>query len=665
MKTKAKFMKSPWMTPGLIKSAKNKNKLYSNYLKNPSHLNKTIYTKYKNFFTYLKREAEKNYIINKLRENKNNLKKTWDIIKQSVNNNKSKNNMPTLIESNNDIISTPIEMTETFNNFFIDNSNSAKFPQNFIPNYKKFFPPSTTSSFFISEINQSEILGIVKSMKNSFSQSNDKSSNFFIKNTIDYLLKPLTHCINLSLKSGIFPNCLKMSKIIPIHKNGPTDDIANYRPISIISHFSKILEKVVHSQLINFFEKYNIISNSQYGFKRNSSTELAILDLNQHLLDNIERKFLTIGVFLDISKAFDTVKHDILLDKLSNAGIRGVAHDWFKSYLMDRSQYVSIGSYSSESLHIQNGIPQGSILGPLLFNLFINDLTNSSKKLKYILFADDTTILLSDKSIENLVLQLNEELTYIQNWMDNNCLKINVKKTNYILFGPTILTNQIETQLFYNSRLIPRVNSNKFLGIIITSNLNWKEHIIYLSKKISKNLGIINKVKHLFPYSILLNLYYTMIYPYLLYCVIIWGKNVKNHIIILKRCQNTFLRILFNVSYYTHITPFYAMSNLLSIQNIYILRLLLFYYKLIILKKYSYFQQFLIKSDTIMNRVTRHTLDYYIFQHRTIIVLNSVFTLGIKLWSSLPKEIKLSSSMNSFKKAILLLINCNHFSHFF
>ena len=664
LKYNKKFKKFPWMTPGLIKSAKTKNKLYSYYLKNQNLINKAKYTKYKNYFTYLKREAEKKYIANKLEQNKNNLKKTWNLIKQSINKNNAEKNIPKLYKINNNIIDNPQDITESFNSFFISNSNFANLPQNYKPNYKQFFPPSLSSSFFISEINDDEILKIVKSMKISYSQADDKFSNFFVKQSIRFLLKPLTHCINLSLCHGIFPNCLKTTKIVPIHKNGSINDINNYRPISIISTFSKIIEKVVHSQIIKFFNKHSIISESQYGFKQNSSTELAILDLNQYILDNIEKKYSTIGVFLDISKAFDTVRHDILLDKLFNSGIRGITHNWFKSYLSDRTQYVSVGSCSSKILPIENGIPQGSILGPLLFNLFINDLTFSSKKLKFILFADDTTVLMSDTSLSKLIVQFNDELINIYNWMNVNCLKINVTKTNFIFFGPTILTNHKNIQLFYNSSLIPRVNSIKFLGIIISSNLNWKDHIIYISKKISKNLGVIKKIKHLFPFSTILNLYYTLIYPYLLYCNFIWGKNVKNHINILKKCQNSFLRILYNLSYFTHTSPFYNMSKLLPIQHIHLLRILLFYYKIIILRKYSYFHNLLIDSNTVVSRTTRHTQDYYIYPHRTIISLNSLFVLGIKLWSSLPKETKLLPTINKFKKSILSLLNSDHFLQF-
>ena len=663
LKSNSKFKKSPWMTSALIKSAKTKNKLYYHYLKTPNDVNKTKYIKYKNYFTRLKREAEKKYITNKLEQNKNNIKKTWNLIKLSINNTNYKKTLPKIFKSSNNILDNPQDIAESFNSFFISNSN-VSYPQNHKPNYKQFLPPSNPTSFFITEVDEDEILKVIKSMKPSSSQAYDKSSNFLIKHTIPFLLKPLTHCINLSLSHGIFPDCLKTTKIIPIHKNGSTNEITNYRPISIISTFSKILEKVVYSQVITFFDKHNIISDRQYGFKKNCSTELAILDLNQYVLSNIESKYSTIGVFLDISKAFDTVRHDILLGKLCNAGIRGITNDWFRTYLADRTQYVSLGSCNSTLSPIMNGIPQGSILGPLLFNLFINDVTFASKKLKYILFADDTTVLMSNSSLSTLVSELNQELINISNWMNENCLKINVKKTNFILFGPTIVTNVKNPQLFYDSVLIPRVNDIKFLGVIVSSTLKWKNHIVYISKKISKNLGAINKIKHLFPFSIVLSLYYTLIYPYLLYCIIVWGTNIKSNMNILKKCQNNFLRILYNMPYFVHITQFYNMSKLLPIQHIYILRILLFFHKIIILKKHLYFQKFLIKSNTVVNKTTRHSQDFYLYPQRTIISLKSIFVLGLKIWLSLPKDAHLLYSTNNLKKYILTLLKSDYFIEF-
>ena len=323
-----------------------------------------------------------------------------------------------------------------------------------------------------------------------------------------------------------------------------------------------------------------------------------------------------------------------------------------------------MGGHNSVTLPIHCGVPQGSILGPLLFNIFINDLTASSSQLKFILFADDTTLLFfSGSSINNVVQILNNELSNVFDWTVTNELNINISKTNSMLFCPTISTNLVNFQIFINKISIPRVSSLKFLGIIISSNLSWKEHIVFIAKKISRSLGIINKLKSLFliTNSIILNLYYTLIYPYLIYCVIIWGKNIKSHISILSKCQNSFIRILLSLPKSSHTSSYLHSYKILSIQQIYTLRILIFFYKLIILKLYPYFNSFLHKSTSIISKVTRHTWEFYIYPHRTICFSHSIFVHGVKLWSKLPHNLKILSSLSAFKNSFITLVYSNFF----
>ena len=229
------------------------------------------------------------------------------------------------------------------------------------------------------------------------------------------------------------PDILKISRITPVDKGGETTDPSNYRPISTLYSFAQIFEKLVYSQVLNYLEKHNILNKFQFGFRKGRSTEYAIVELTDNLKKAIDQNLYTCGVFLDFSKAFDTVNHQILLKKLEAYGIRGTPLNWFNSYLSDRQQYVTLNERKSLKQTMVCGIPQGSSLGPLLFLIYINDISNCSDKVSFRIFADDTNIFASSKSINDLEKLMNEELMKVKKWCDLNKLSINIKKTNYMI----------------------------------------------------------------------------------------------------------------------------------------------------------------------------------------------------------------------------------------
>jgi hypothetical protein len=224
------------------------------------------------------------------------------------------------------------------------------------------------------------------------------------------------------MQDGVVPDDLKVAKIIPIYKSDDKRTISNYRPISVLLTFSKILEKLVYNRLLDFFNKHDILSKNQYGFRKNVSTSMALIDLVDQISKSIEKNEFTVGIFLDLAKAFDTVNHNILLTKLSNYGVRGIAQNWVKNYLTNRYQYVSLNGINSNNLLITCGVPQGSILGPLLFITYINDLNTVSKLLTFIMFADDTNIFIKDRNFDRLISVLNSELEVITDWFCANLL---------------------------------------------------------------------------------------------------------------------------------------------------------------------------------------------------------------------------------------------------
>ena len=245
--------------------------------------------------------------------------------------------------------------------------------------------------------------------------------------------------MNLSVQTGKYPTKLKISKIIPVFKNDDDLDPSNYRPISLLSVFNRIFEKTMYNRLINFVEKHQLLSDVQYGFRKNHSTHHAVLDIVNTIQSNMDNKLFTCAVLIDLAKAFDTVDHSILLKKLYIYGIRGCLYDWFQSYLSGRSQTTNINNHISDKQNIKRGVPQGSVLGPLLFLLYINDICNSSKVLKFHLFADDTNILYSNKDLASLESVMNTELAKLQDWFSANKLTINIKNQTSLFFTPLVV----------------------------------------------------------------------------------------------------------------------------------------------------------------------------------------------------------------------------------
>ena len=253
---------------------------------------------------------------------------------------------------------------------------------------------------------------------------------------MDTLIEPLTYITNLSLIQGIFPDELKKAKIIPLYKSNDPMLFNNYRPISLLPLFSKVLERIMYNRIIKFINKHKILYKYQFGFRKDHSTYMALIILIDKITSALDNGNFTIAVLIDFRKAFDTVDHEILLHKLHHYGIRGIAHDWLKSYLCDRQQQVTYNGASSSYKNINCGVPQGSILGPLLFIIYINDLSTVSNILTSVLFADDTTLIDSDKNLSTLVERFNKELENVVNWLNANRLSLNIDKTNFMIFRP-------------------------------------------------------------------------------------------------------------------------------------------------------------------------------------------------------------------------------------
>ena len=461
-------------------------------------------------------------------------------------------------------------------------------------NYTDYLNRNVLSNFEFHEINDDVTKKIIHELKSSRSSGHDGLNSELLKLISNDISNALTIIVNQSIKSGIFPTKLKIAKVTPIYKKGCKKLQTNYRPISVLPTISKILERVISDQLTQYFYDHKLFSEQQYGYRKNSSTEIAALELIDRLVRQLDQRDIPINFYLDLSKAFDCINHKILATKLKHYGIRGVALNLISNYLLDRYQYVQIDDTVSQMRPLIKGVPQGSILGPLLFNVFTYDIIESSTKFNFIMYADDTTLNSTLKSfgdvtnLESLQHNISTELNNVVRWRDLNKLRLNVLKTKYMLFH---MPQKVIPHLSFTiqDNVIDFVNSFNFLGITFDCHLTWKSHIRNLSIKLSRISGILHSLRNMFPVVILQKLYVSLVCPQLTYGLLAWGSKCDLLITQQKRC----LRSSNGKSRTAHTETLLKTMNQLKLVDMYNSKLLKFYYKLYRNQLPCYFDSFL------------------------------------------------------------------------
>ena len=520
----------PWVTSWLEDAFNRKNLLYLEFVKEPSIQNKTKYDKMKKFCEKHKNKAKSRYYKKYFDEHSDNSRKQWQMINSLLNRNIKKTGISKLVDKDGNVASNPSEISDKFNEYFSNIASDLKSKicgQEDFRSYEAFLNDPVPLSIFLRPADNVEISGIIKKLKNKSTQDTKISALKLAGEDAKFILT-LAQTVTLSLEEGVFPQSLKIARVVPIHKSGSKTDVSNYRPISLLAAFSKIYEKVMHARIAEFLNKNESIYERQYGFRAGRSCEHALLDAQNTLLDSLNRKQISLLLLIDFSKAFDMVDHDILLDKLYHYGIRGLALKWLQSYLSDRKQFVSINGADSSSRHMKYGVPQGSILGPLLFVIYINDLPSINKLATFILYADDANIIITGENIHEVEDKLNQLTNSLVNWVNVNGLLLNLKKTNYMLFSRQRI-NQSPTVLISNVN-IQRVNEAKFLGVVMDEKLSWSTHIKALKSKMARYVGIMYRIKSHIPLQIRVQIFHSFVQSHLNYCSLVWGFATKSHI---------------------------------------------------------------------------------------------------------------------------------------
>ena len=484
----------PWISKSIMKDIKTRNKTFDKLCKS-NFQNKrlcNVYKEQRNNVTHKKFKAKKDYYQRILQYSKGDIKQTWKTINKITKRGKNKSNIPTEIEHDGLKINDPREVLNHLNTHFATVGNTFSSKKVDYSKISSYLNKTITNSFAWHDVSYIEILELLSNIKKKKSCGWDDISIPLIiqlKEPLSYILSVL---INESFYQGIYPKSLKLAKVIPLHKGGNKKDPSNYRPISILTNFNKIFEKILYSRLYDFFEKNGVIYEGQFGFRKGHSTSMAASVFVEHVMNAWDQQKATCAIMLDLSKAFDTIDRGIVLHKLYNCGIRGNMRSLLSSYLENRTQFVSGTGLQSDTTNTEVGVPQGSVLSPLLFLIHLNDFERATN-FKIINFADDSLLYKSFDSTDNIEHILNKELINVDSWLTNNHLKINTKKTKFMFFSPnTKLWNKADNiTLKINNNILEEVNNYKYLGLIIDNKLNWKHHIDSLHTKLSRTIGIL------------------------------------------------------------------------------------------------------------------------------------------------------------------------------
>lgn len=572
-KNRKKHPQNPWMTQELLSIRRQKDKLFKKRIKCPNETNFNDWRDLNRLYQNKLRKAKKDYYHNKFLELSNDIKKTWTLINSVINGRKHKESLPNIFYDDIKSYSGAKSIADGFNDFF--SSIGSKIAEN-IPNsesnFHSFLGEKNNTNFNFGIVTKKNLLYALNKLKSKKSCGEDNISIFLIKEVINEIIDPLVYLFNLSLKTGFIPQNYKIARVVPIFKAGERNKFTNYRPISILSAFSKILEKVVALQMIKFLSDCNILYKYQYGFRPNHNTTQPLLNLLKHIYENLNKKNpeYTINIFLDLSKAFDVLNIKILLNKLEHYGFKNTLK-WFENYLIGRQQFVTINGVNSAKKIIQTGVPQGSILGPLLFILYINDLPNATSFLTN-LFADDTTFSKSNNNLNDLIADSNLELDKAKNWFRANKLALNVSKTKYMIFRPHKKPFDPELcTLKIGGEKIERIGRDcntkffKFVGVLIDDELKWDKHINYVENKIASSVYALSQTKKLFPTTTLKTIYNSLAKPHIEYGLIVWGAAKDEHITKIHNLQKKAVRNVLNAKYNVHAEPLMGKLDILNI----------------------------------------------------------------------------------------------------
>ena len=531
--SRKKSKDKPWITPALKKCIVKKNRMCKELYAGSSPEKALRYNEYKKMVDELVSSVKLKYYEDVFNNKKNSVKLLWDefgpiLSKKGV---KGKNSIIKLVV-NKQTINDSTAIANAINKHFceIGPKLAAKIEKD--NNFRDYLGDSSEHSFFLKAVDESDVLEELLKLNHRKSAGPDELSPKLVKMCSYSLNKPLAFIFNKSIASGKYPKVFKVAKIIPLYKADKHCDPSNYRPISLLNCFDKVFEKLINRQLKDYLKRFDLLYEYQYAFREGYSTDLALMFFNDYVKKEIDIGNFILTLFVDLKKAFDTVNHQILLQKLEHYGIRGHCNSFFESYLSDRKQYVHCNNVNSAVLDMVCGVPQGSVLGPTLFLIYVNDMINCIKYSKLQLFADDTITSLSGKNLHVLFDLLKKELRLMMKWFTANKLSLNFDKTFYSIFHSrkTSVCNVFDSMTIAGET-IERKKSAKYLGLTFDEVLSWRHHTEKLLSDLSKYFYLFYNLRKVIPYKFKLQLFNAYVYSkvsYGLHCYGAANNNVLN-----------------------------------------------------------------------------------------------------------------------------------------
>ena len=548
-----------WFDKTLLDKIKAKNKSYKKFKAN--ELDWSVYKTIRNECKKAVREAKKTFFTERLKKFRSESRVLWGLLNNLTRRKKSKSDFPKEFLINNLLCSDKKKIACTFAEYYanLGENLAEKVREQRDPNTVYNTTPKTkivSENIFLYPTTEKEIIEIVNDLKSKKSSGIDCICNFMLKEIIDSLSLNLCKMINCTLDKGFFPSVFKTAKVMPLFKKGNPKIVNNYRPISLLSCISKVFEKVMLKRLTKFINKHNVLYEGQYGFRKNRSTVDACLDLVGNIITELEKNNYTIGIFLDMSRAFDTIKLSILLKKLEHYGIRGIAQQWIASYLCDRKLKVIFENTESNIESINTGSPQGANLSPFLYILYTNCVFKELRFCSTLLFADDTNLFISGKNIRWMKSKIKHDIIKIQNYFIANELTLNLSKTCVILFRKA-QWQKLDLNLYIGNTHLEQVSCTKFLGLYLDETLKWDVHVEQLIKKIRSGMYSLAQAKNIANLEGKLLLYYAFVHSHLTYGISLWyqcNKYLKKRV---RQKQIDCMKIIFNTNSRTE-----CMSNM-------------------------------------------------------------------------------------------------------
>jgi len=622
--------------------------------------------KCKNKVTSLCRQAKVDYFKKTIEEGNGNSKLIWRTLRTLIP--KCKSNGIQALDINGEVVTDFNEIANHFNTFFVTIGEKLasvipRVSRSAMDYLQAFIQPPATK-FNLKCVHTAEVLKLLLDLSENKATGLDNYQAKLLKLTANSIAPSITNIFNKSLITGKFPTEWKQAKISAIFKKGSKVDSGNYRPISILPVISKLIEKIVHQQLYTYLSTNNLLSQAQSGFRKSFSTQTSLHRLIEEIYEALNSARVVGLVAIDLKKAFDTVDHQILLSKLKFYGIEGVPLQWFKDYLLNRSQITSLNGTLSRKEFIKTGVPQGSILGPLLFILYVNDLPGCLMSSKVNMYADDTAFYAMDKDITNVRRALNEDLKNLHNWLCANKLSLHTGKTKSILIcnhqklrhitDPTLSTT-------LDSTPIEQVDHLPYLGIELDSRCSFEEHVRGLTSKLNRALGILKRTAPYLPLTTRKMLYNSLVLPHYDYCATVWSCTSQHCITRLQRIQNRAMRIILNAPPRSHIEDLLDTLKWMSVRQRFLYNQMCLMWRIVHGHAPQYLTEHLVLAQDRHEHGTTSAANGNIYighGHRF-----SLFQCGARNWNQLPTPIRQSSTLNGFKRLLTghLLRNCPKF----